>query len=342
MAKRALVISGGGSKGAFAVGAIRSLTRDAPGTTFDIYVGTSTGSLIVPFAAMDALDQLERIYTTVTTKDIVGDDNVADRFLGANSLLDASPLARLITANCTDAFCRSLFQSSKLVCLVATCLQTADSTYFANKDMPADSPATVEKISDPTTWRNAIMASACQPVLMPPITVDTGKVPLRQYVDGGVRVYAGIQFAIDAGADEIYAILLSPSKADPIEINYERPFPILERTVGIFEAETAINNLRQPMLYSAGLQYIADVKAALLSQGVSQVDIDRGFAVDAGNPFSGRPRVKIFVIRPDVALGGGPGGLIFDPTEMKGMMAKGETITSEFLANLPPNGSNLV
>ncbi|MCK5797226.1 MAG: patatin-like phospholipase family protein, partial [Deltaproteobacteria bacterium] len=42
--RTALVVSGGGSKGAFAVGAIEVLRER--GTDFDLICGTSTGSLI--------------------------------------------------------------------------------------------------------------------------------------------------------------------------------------------------------------------------------------------------------------------------------------------------------
>jgi NTE family protein len=58
--KRALVVSGGGSRGAFAVGAIRQLLTIFPGLDFDIYVGTSTGASIVPMAALHEFDALEK------------------------------------------------------------------------------------------------------------------------------------------------------------------------------------------------------------------------------------------------------------------------------------------
>ncbi|MEO7768554.1 MAG: patatin-like phospholipase family protein, partial [Ferruginibacter sp.] len=49
---RALVISGGGSKGAFAIGILKKLFKEYPNLEFDMFVGTSTGSLIVPLVAM--------------------------------------------------------------------------------------------------------------------------------------------------------------------------------------------------------------------------------------------------------------------------------------------------
>lgn len=44
---KALVISGGGSKGAFAGGVAEYLMKDK-GKTYDLFLGTSTGSLLVP------------------------------------------------------------------------------------------------------------------------------------------------------------------------------------------------------------------------------------------------------------------------------------------------------
>ena len=58
---RALVISGGGSKGAFAVGVIKRLQQEYPGLEFDMFVGTSTGSLIVPLVAMGEMATLEQL-----------------------------------------------------------------------------------------------------------------------------------------------------------------------------------------------------------------------------------------------------------------------------------------
>ena len=67
---RALVISGGGCKGAFAVGFLKRIFEHWPNLTFDIYVGTSTGSLVAPLVAMNEMALLEQIYTTVTTQEI--------------------------------------------------------------------------------------------------------------------------------------------------------------------------------------------------------------------------------------------------------------------------------
>lgn len=50
---RALVISGGGSKGAFAGGVAHHLIEEA-GRKYDLFLGTSTGSLLVTHLAAGA------------------------------------------------------------------------------------------------------------------------------------------------------------------------------------------------------------------------------------------------------------------------------------------------
>jgi len=343
MPKTALVISGGGSKGAFAVGAIKALAANPSTSTFDIYIGTSTGALIVPFAAMGGLDQLEKIYTTITTDQVITKQNLGDA-IASGAIFITDPLLSLIGKNYTDDFCNKLFASPKEVYIVTTCLQTGETVYFSNHDKPAATNGNIIKAIDPDIFRFAVYASASQPVLMPPVEVENGKAPLRHYVDGGVRVYAGIQLAIDAGATEIYAILLSPAVDSPEEKDFSSAGIVdtLKRTIDIFTKDTAINNLRQPLLYALGLWYIADVKAAMLKGGVSQAEIDRFFNIDPANPFSNKNPVTIYVIRPDASLDGGDGGLDFIPANMMAMLNNGEHITSDFLANLPPRGSNMV
>jgi predicted acylesterase/phospholipase RssA len=66
---KALVISGGGSKGSFGGGVAQYLIEEQ-GRDYDLLIGTSTGSLLVPFLAVKKLDKLKEAYTTVTQKKI--------------------------------------------------------------------------------------------------------------------------------------------------------------------------------------------------------------------------------------------------------------------------------
>jgi predicted patatin/cPLA2 family phospholipase len=62
---RALVISGGGSKGAFAGGVAQYLIENKK-LNYDIFIGTSTGSLLVSHLAFKRIDKIKHVYTNVT------------------------------------------------------------------------------------------------------------------------------------------------------------------------------------------------------------------------------------------------------------------------------------
>lgn len=66
---KALVISGGGSKGAYA-GGYAQYMLEVQKKKFDIFIGTSTGSLLVTHLAIGEIEKLKRCYTSVTQKDI--------------------------------------------------------------------------------------------------------------------------------------------------------------------------------------------------------------------------------------------------------------------------------
>ena len=61
---RALVISGGGSKGAFAGGVAEHLMKKEK-RDYDLYLGTSTGSLLIPHLANNDIEKIyENCYTS--------------------------------------------------------------------------------------------------------------------------------------------------------------------------------------------------------------------------------------------------------------------------------------
>jgi NTE family protein len=337
--KRALVISGGGSKGAFAVGVIKQLQQIYPSLAFDIYVGTSTGSLIVPLAAIDEIDLLEEIYTTQSKGTIVKELRIGDR-LNTDSIFDANPLWDMVNKYFTDARYNTLQASERKLYINTTCLQTEALTVFTN-DMTATSKEGYEtrQIINSDHFRRAIMASACQPVFMPTIQVNKnlpGNAEKdHQYVDGGVREYAGIEMAIDAGATEIFTILLSTGVNEPENKYYGDLFTLMQRTIDIFTTDVGKNDLVIPSQYNDALQYIDAVKRKMINDGIPANDVNRYFSI-SGSPYGDKVPLKLFTIRPDAPLGGGPGGLSFDSAEMKGMLAKGEGSAIAFSGGLGP------
>ena len=335
----ALVVSGGGSKGAFAVGAIKELKDNFPQLDFDLFVGTSTGSLIVPLVAMGELDLVEELYTTVTTKDIISKSNLGDR-LSEHSIFDASPLWDLISLHYTDARYQKLIQSGKRIYLTTTCLQSGELVVFTNDTNTTNHKNyRLEQIIDADHFRKAIMASACQPVFMPPVKVNL-KVPGHpnphwQFVDGGVRQYVGIEMAIDHGAAHIITILLSAEENEPDQKEFKTIFPILEQTIDIFTTDVGKNDLIIPQQFNEALLYIDAVKKKMKREGYSQTDIDRLFSIRGReNPYEEKRPLNIFLIRPSTPLGGGPGGLNFEPVEMREMLTAGQQEAGQFIAAL--------
>ena len=65
---KALVISGGGSLGAWGGGVAEYLFNT--GNTYDVIVGTSTGALLSPMIAMNNFAELKSAYTSMNQNDI--------------------------------------------------------------------------------------------------------------------------------------------------------------------------------------------------------------------------------------------------------------------------------
>lgn len=339
--KRALVVSGGGSKGAFAVGAIKKLLATWPGLEFDILVGTSTGSLVVPFVALNEMPLVEELYTTQTTDKILTTYNLGDR-ITSHSIFGSTPLWQLLTRYIPEDKAQQLLDHPAYIAFTTVCLQTGQLEVFGNQELsPAPKHYVHSRLRSPLHVQKAVMASASQPVFMPPVLVNkdvAGAGPgFYQYVDGGVRQYAGIEMAIDAGATEIFTILLSSGKDDPVTSSFTDLFSILQQTIAIFTDDVGKNDLIIPQQYNEALNYIDAVRRKMKRQGVSAEDIDSYFHIRGReSPYEEKVPLRLFTIRPDNPLGGGPGGLVFDPSEMKGMVSSGERAAGSFIASLSP------
>lgn len=326
-----LVISGGGSKGAFAVGVLQQLRAAGDDQRFTHYVGTSTGALIVPLAALGDLALLEQLYSSVHTQDIITKFNIGDR-LHMHALFDSSPLWDLINKYYDEGRCRELLRGQKIISLLTTCLQTGQLTVFTNDPRPAPVPHyTIEILKDAEQLRKAILASASQPVFMPPVKVnlhlETHPSRAYQYVDGGVRQYAGLEMAIDQGCQEIVVILHAAAQEPPATETFTDLFSILQKTIDLLLTDIAKNDLIIPLQYNAALEYIESVKQQMRRAGIRPQDIAGYFRIRGkANPYEEKVPLSITLIRPEQPLGGGPGGLAFNPDEMKKMMAIGKSI----------------
>jgi NTE family protein len=318
--KRALVVSGGGSKGAFAVGAIRHLRRVA-NVEFDIVVGTSTGALMSPLVVTDEIEELVRIYTSVKTKDIVKEKELVD-LLTSTSFFDVQPLADLIKKELNDNRANQILQSPKQLFICTTCLQSGHVVYFHTGAKPAhqDEATEYRPLKSREDIMRAILASGDMPALMPAVSIPKGGP--EQFVDGGVREIAPVKVAVNAGAEEIYAITLSPRRRKAKNHEFTRVVDVLGRTIDLFTQEIVLNDLRNVQVLCDAVNWIEEFRQDLKTKaGLSETQITTAFDTKIANPFEGVRTRRIFPIRPAEEIEADT--LEFDPHHMAQLVENG-------------------
>ena len=182
-----LAISGGGANGAFGAGLFAGWTTSGTRPEFTMVTGISTGALTAPFAFLgpDYDDELKKVYTTTSTKDILVERNIFSAFFG-DSMADTSPLKRLIakyvTADVVSAIATEHQRGRRL--FVGTVNLNAGRSVIWNIGAIASSnhPQKLDLI------HSILRASAAIPVAFPPvnITVENNGAQYEElHVDGG-------------------------------------------------------------------------------------------------------------------------------------------------------------
>jgi NTE family protein len=301
-----LVLSGGGAKGAFTAGAVKHLIVER-GLTFDLVVGTSTGSLVAPLVATLDVADLLNIYENVENQDILADRPDLLAFLLSNALNGTEPLERLINRFFGDPTrYRRLVDAPVELFVTVVNLQTGAVEYGSpRQDSKGD-------------FLKKMLASASVPVLMPPV-----KIGKHQYVDGGVKDVTPFAKAIEEGATHIVAIILSPGPAHrpPQAKEFSSAFAITGRTLELLLDEVVDTDVKIASLYTEGIRDLERIRANARERlGLSDAQVRQLF-VGLENPFEGRRIVEITVIRPDRELLGD--SLSFDPVAMREMVDLG-------------------
>ena len=186
--KRALVLSGGGGRGAYHVGVYKYL--EERGLQPDIIVGTSIGAVngAMITAGMTAAD-LEREWRQLTTDQIQRFRLNPLEYLERPSLLDNSPWAETLERQISFHRVRT---SPTALRVVATDIRQGRAIVFRNEEI------TVKHI----------LASCSIPVVYPWADIDSAI-----FWDGAVVANTPLRPAIDEGVDEVYVVLLSPAGA---------------------------------------------------------------------------------------------------------------------------------
>ena len=227
----AVVLSGGGAKGAFQVGALDQLITKRK-VKFDIAVGTSTGSIQAAAVAQDDIPRLVR-----TWEGIKGDEDIYKKrsgtliavITGQPSIYNASPLRRLLAANIDEAKIRA---SGKSLRLGVVSLTTGQFRSIAEN---------ASNIAD------YVYASCAMPFAFEPLQ-DSAR---EQWVDGGVRDVTPLDAALELAPRAVLVIRASPPPQPDERRRYKDLVAIGLRAVDILQSEVSLNDLKNVHLINA-------------------------------------------------------------------------------------------
>jgi len=229
--RRALVLSGGGSKGAFEVGVLQRLMGDEQ-LDYDLLCGTSVGAINAAYVSQTPLGQpreaaarLRALWDTVTT-DKVRKNWFPFREASAlfkTSVYDSEPLHQWIRAGLDQDLVR---RSGRKLRIVSVSLGTGES-FVADEQTP-----------DLAEW---VIASSAFPVMLTPATIGADL-----WTDGGLRIVTPLGEAIAAGASDIDVVLCSdPFAKSPFQVKDAHAIPqILLRSLDILSGEVSRADLR--------------------------------------------------------------------------------------------------
>lgn len=229
---RALVISGGGSKGAFAGGVAQYLIQEK-NINYDLYLGSSTGSLLIPHLALNREDKIFKLYTNVDMDKIfsvnpfiikhkknqevitINHFNVAVQFMkGRRTFGESKNLRNYIRNNFSEEEFLELKKSSKDIIVTVTNITKNCVEYKSILECGYD---------DFCDW---IWISCNYIPFMSLVTKNN-----CEYADGGISNVIPIQEAIHRGATEIDVIVLETEHNTAEKVIGKNPFSL---TIDLF------------------------------------------------------------------------------------------------------------
>lgn len=229
---RALVISGGGSKGAFAGGVAQYLIQEK-NINYDLYLGSSTGSLLIPHLALNREDKIFKLYTNVDMDKIfsvnpfiikhkknqevitINHFNVAVQFMkGRRTFGESKNLKNYIRNNFSEEEFLELKKSSKDIIVTVTNITKNCVEYKSILECD---------YNDFCDW---IWISCNYIPFMSLVTKNN-----CEYADGGISNVIPIQEAIHRGATEIDVIVLETEHNTAEKVIGKNPFSL---TIDLF------------------------------------------------------------------------------------------------------------
>lgn len=214
---RALVISGGGNKGAFAGGIAEYLIKELK-YKYELFLGTSTGSLLLPLLSVGKIDEIKKVFTTVTQDDIFNSNpfiyykdkdgeikarinhlSIIRMFMKSKKTLGESEnLKKLIKRSFSLSDFKELNKSNKKVVVSVANLSRSQVEYKQSDRYDyLDFCDWVWASSNLVPFMSLVNKNGCD------------------YADGGFGIFIPIKKAIVMGALEIDAIVLRTQEKSP-------------------------------------------------------------------------------------------------------------------------------
>ena len=225
---RAIVISGGGSKGAYAGGVAQYLIEQEK-RDYDLFLGTSTGSLLVPHLAAGKIGKLYDVFTTVNQHNIFSVNPFHIRKKGnrefvsinyTNTLLqfikrkrtfgESKALKRHIKKFFTKEEYNQIIKTKEDVVVTVSNLSKNRVEYKSIKEF---------NYEDFCDW----IWISCNYIPFMSLVKRNG----FEYADGGLGCVIPIREAILRGATEIDAIVLESEKMEYNKVLGKNPFSLM-------------------------------------------------------------------------------------------------------------------
>lgn len=302
-----LVISGGGSDGAFGAGLLNGWTEHGSRPEFQIVTGISTGALTAPFAFLGAEydSVLREMYTRYATKDLVEARTVLDIVRG-DAAVDTGPLRRLIAAYVNEDVIKAIAaegRRGRSLLVGTTNLDAARPVIWDITRIAASADPGARKLI-----HDVILASASIPGAFPPVLIEVeadGNRYDEMHVDGGVtgQLFFGAK-GIDwdkvverlgvVGRPELYLIRNSRFN-DRWDSVRPRLIPIVSRTVSSLIRAQGIGDLAK--VYILAKKYAVGFHVAFIPDH---------FDIEASEPFDPAYMKALFELGYGLARDGNP------------------------------------
>lgn len=232
---RALVLSGGGSKGSYQVGALRYILGEKR-VKYDAFCGVSVGAINVSFLAMFKEGQeVESILTLTDMWSQLDNSKIYKRWfpfgrwhaIWRKSFFDSSPMYHLLKQGINLEKIRG---SGKHVNVGTVSLSSGKYTIF---DQTSDH------------FVDAVIASASFPGMLTPVEF-LGQL----WTDGGIKEISPIKKAVELGADIIDVIICNPKTRVKKFIENPTTVDVLKRSMDLSTDKIMANDIEKVEMYN--------------------------------------------------------------------------------------------